>query len=691
VDFVWDSTQGKWISGTKSISGSYNEESKSWKFNYYEGTARKASWDGFDSIQSVSSKQYRFYSKEFDTQKVYIYTLCEHLAELFAKLSNIRMSHEIYGFKHPHCQWEGILALDIFYNLLYKEIDAKYPFNERYFEMNPMQRRTLCKADNINYVVMDDGRNLFLQSDHTCEWEGMDTKDENLEWMEDETSDEFVYIWDSTLWAEYYNNSQKIADTRKECTTPRGVLAKVYHIVKGLEYKWESYFNQRDGEEQDYKWFEQKGKIYTHWDDKSLFTKYVNLHLGMAYDVMTGKEYCELAEIEGNEDSTTGEITYVKPKFSELPLNSEDPDELTRKKVLDRMMERGFKTLIDAFSVVQNEHLFNIYGVEDEMDVILCETSTNVIEDASDEIVCAGTTSREGIEEFKSDRLNCYSESQCAIVLERVFSRIYKYLQFKSTTSETFQRHINIDSGYKYLTTDSLKNSDHDLGIYYDLKKDSEENVEKHYLRYLNKLNEYVNSTSSDSGIGLTASEKAILKEFCNILSKQTLDWLDEKWDSCPLLTRASEKPDSLSPRKLMMSSRGVEGSGESIETLSGGTYQLNIDFSKNALLKSDWKASDEVECPSNWEYSWNGDVLTVAMEASSIVDLSNISLKSNPVYEYDSSIMPKYGISGYKDSPSSSRIQFSPDKDITISDFGGQSSKTIYVSWVPVEYVMVF
>jgi len=47
--------------------------------------------------------------------KVYIYTFCEHLAKLFAKLSNIRMCHEIYGLKHPHRQWEGILALDIWY------------------------------------------------------------------------------------------------------------------------------------------------------------------------------------------------------------------------------------------------------------------------------------------------------------------------------------------------------------------------------------------------------------------------------------------------------------------------------------------------------------------------------------------------------------------------------------------------
>lgn len=52
---------------------------------------------------------------ESQDAKVYIYTFCEHLATLFAKLSNIRMCHEIYGFKHPHTEWEGMLALDIWY------------------------------------------------------------------------------------------------------------------------------------------------------------------------------------------------------------------------------------------------------------------------------------------------------------------------------------------------------------------------------------------------------------------------------------------------------------------------------------------------------------------------------------------------------------------------------------------------
>ena len=65
---------------------------------------------------------------------------------MFAKLSNIRMSHEIYGFKHPHTEWEGILALDIWYQMLYREIDAKYSFDDRYMNMNPMARRRIVNG-----------------------------------------------------------------------------------------------------------------------------------------------------------------------------------------------------------------------------------------------------------------------------------------------------------------------------------------------------------------------------------------------------------------------------------------------------------------------------------------------------------------------------------------------------------------
>ena len=92
-------------------------------------------------------------------------------------------------------------------------------------------------------------------------------------------------------------------------------------------------------------------------------------------------------------------------------------------------------------------------------------------------------------------------------MIERIFSRLYKYLQFKSTTSEEFEKHINIDSGYKYLTTESLLRNDHveyrngDVvkSVYYD------DNDTIPYLRYMSKLREYLNSDI------LTDEEKEIL------------------------------------------------------------------------------------------------------------------------------------------------------------------------------------
>ena len=493
--------------------------------------------------------------KESYLHQVYIYTLCEHLAELFAKLSNIRMSHEIYGFKHPHCRWEGILALDVWYNLLYREIDAKYPFDERHMNLNPMQRR---KYNGSGSVTMDDGKVLNLRSGGTCRWAGDTSDAPGLEWMTDETSTEYIYIWDANLWKDYYGNSEKITKTRKECTTPRGVLEKVQSVVKGLEYKWQYYagmlkiegtskYYNRDSDN-DYEWFKQPGKIYTHWESMSQFTKYVNLHLGTAYDVMTGKEYCELTETSG-ETQPDGSVKYTKPKFSSLGDG--------QRTVLDKMVRGGFETLVDAFTIVQNEHLFNVYN-----------SATCVVE------------------EFDASKAKNYSQSQCAIALERVFSRIYKYLQFKSTTGETFQRHINIDSGYKYLTTESLKNSDHKLDIYYDFEEDESRHIEKHYLRYLKKLNYYLgNLDETPPDIGLTDHERAILQQFCEILSKKTLDWLDEKWDLCPLLKHSSDQPGGLSPRKLM--TRAVGDGDED----NGQVYSLCIEFRKNGSMNSGWNA----------------------------------------------------------------------------------------------------
>lgn len=354
------------------------------------------------------------------------------------------------------------------------------------------------------------------------------------------------------------------------------------------------------------------------------------------------------------------------------------------------MVESGFKTLVDAFAVVQNEHLFNVFNSKDNV-----------------------------VEEFNETNARYYSQSQCAIALERVFSRIYKYLQFKSTTSETFQRHINIDNGYKYLTIDTLKKSDHGLDIYYDLEKDSQENVEKHYLRYLKKLKEYVNSTSADSGIGLTPAEKAILKEFCDILSKQTLDWIKYglKWDLCPLLQRMVEKVDELSPRKLMARSLTRDSGGsagghddysssnpysdDSSETTEEyKAYDLFINFDKNGFMDASWKARGNVSVPGELTHDWVSDnQLHIKLDGNTDgIDLSKVIINgAKPTYTYtyresgtNKTIPIDYNIAGYTLMPKSQSLKFTANHVVTSVDFAEESILYVYAAWSS-DYILEF
>ena len=135
--------------------------------------------------------------------------------------------------------------------------------------------------------------------------------------------------------------------------------------------------------EDDYPWFEQKGKVYVD-PSMSKFTKYANLHLGRAYEVMSAKDYCELMNVSCAEN-------YVKPDFV--------PTDQAQSRVLDKMLDSGVKALEDAFSVMRNEGLFNVFN-----------------------------SSTSQVEEFDENNADNYSQAQCAIAIERVFSRLYKYL-----------------------------------------------------------------------------------------------------------------------------------------------------------------------------------------------------------------------------------------------------------------------
>ena len=162
---------------------------------------------------------------------------------------------------------------------------------------------------------------------------------------------------------EYQDRSSEIREQRSQCVTPRGVLAKIWNIVKnGVP----SSMVCRCGEDGEFDWFRQQGKVYSD-SSKSDFSKYVNLHLGRAYDVMSAKDYCELT------DSSPEEDKYVKPDWGDI-----SPDEKTSLKL--KMVQKGCQALVDALSVADEKKILNIYN---------SNTST--------------------IEEFRQDNLDGYS------------------------------------------------------------------------------------------------------------------------------------------------------------------------------------------------------------------------------------------------------------------------------------------
>ena len=62
----------------------------------------------------------------------------------------------------------------------------------------------------------------------------------------------------------------------------------------------------------DFGWFEQRGNVYSDSDTHSNYTKYINLHLGAAYDSMTSMEYYEFMGKKPEKDHDGNDI-YFKP------------------------------------------------------------------------------------------------------------------------------------------------------------------------------------------------------------------------------------------------------------------------------------------------------------------------------------------------------------------------------------------
>ena len=298
--------------------------------------------------------------------KVYIETFCQHLATLFAKLSNIRMCHEVYGFKYPHEQWEGILALDIWYQMLYRAIDRQYPFDESNIGKNPMSRYKVQTKTDGDYIECE-GKQIKIG--------GKFPNGSGLQWATTEPDEDgYVLVWSNKLYGGFNEVSEEISSRRTSCVTPRGVLCKIYQLVNNAEatinYEihmptggWDDdppgsgYLNPVPIGDRDFDWFHQRGNVYSD-KDKSPFTKYPNLHLGRAYEVMSAADYCKkIKQVPGNPGTEY-----------EKDLLGLTPEQQLSKKA--KMIDFGYAALYDAFCVLRNEHVFNIFNSDANVNAI---------------------------------------------------------------------------------------------------------------------------------------------------------------------------------------------------------------------------------------------------------------------------------------------------------------------------------
>ena len=558
------------------------------------------------------------------------------------------MSYEVYGLKNPHHEWEGILALDIWYQFLYKNIDAQYPFDDKKFNLNPMSRYRVKVEGGREYIDVE-GQKVYVDVANP-------RLPDRREWAEKDSSNKpvrdehgYVLVWNNDLWTTYNTTSGNIYSRRRECVTPREVLKKIYNIIyvqasatipaaihspTGGFSNWQ---NLPIGTV-DFDWFKQDGNVYSD-HDKSMFTKYPNLHLGRAFEVMSPKDWCDFISSSGS-----GNERYVKPSGIDLEELMTGTNGVNLKK---KMIDRGYAALVDAFSVVKNEKLLNIFN-----------SSTNLIE------------------EFIPSRAQHYSQSQCAIVIERIFSRIYKYLQFKSTTDEVFQRHVNVDCGFKYLTTETIQNSNNKVSgctPYYDDNSPGEK-----YLMYLNKLVQYIKgSTWSQSNSILTQAEDKVLGEFVEVLKNGSSDWLSSNWDLCPLLDEVR--------RRSRAADDDYDETDEPVVPVPGAVF---VYFNLKPYMTFTTEDVNVAEAPegSTTTLELKGvnpeRVVFNTEDPDFSFDLKDISIQHYPRYQYGGRTI-EYELLGFSTTRDTATPQFLPSKVVTRSDFpSGFDSLTLYAIW---------
>ena len=254
-------------------------------------------------------------------------------------------------------------------------------------------------------------------------------------------------------------------------------------------------------------------------------------------------------------------------------------------------------------------------------------------------------------------------------------------MQFKQTKDGKLLRHFNIDSGYKYLNIDSLKHSDRELTIYYDPNDEG-----KGYLRYLNKLNQYLESPILDE------HEHAILGEFCSVLSRQALDWLDGKWNLCPLLLNQFG-----SPRKYLNDVLGKRTFSREDSSLAGGQIcYLRLNFKTTPLAAWEGGARANISVPDEeWNYRWisENEIEIELDDNTTRIDLSKLTVLRNPIYEYSQDLNCEYALAGFSLSSAAniSRLDYGLSSVLTQSNFLPNSNTlTLYSAWSS-DYVLEF
>lgn len=463
---------------------------------------------------------------------------------------------------------------------------------------------------------------------------------------DDESDKRYALIWNDGLATKYKDNARKITGGRRKCVTPREVLCKIWGLLNSRIPVDAITKSEVDG---DYPWFKQKGKVYT--EDKATFTKYVNFHVGRAYEVMSPSDYNELFK-NGIVDGQ-----FVKPDFT---------GDRTKFKP---MLEQACRALEDAFTAIDNWHLLNIFNQETKE-----------------------------VEVFEPENRKNYSQAQCAIVIERIFSGLYKYLSFKSTTGEAIQRHVNIDSGYKYLDSESIIGSDNpNSQVYF---KDDDDVP---YLRYLTKLKSYLRPAQSL----LTPNQYDVLQEFIEVLSKRNEDWLETQWNLCPVCRQLQQEERMLKSRWVEVLPNEDEPSAPSTPEPEPSTppadeeeplrkRRINLYFNLEPHMEflaedvdvgENQLTFDAFGRPRRVSRTWD-----VKDSELSIRPASLFSFNSTPGYSEMGQTV-KYRLAGFTTDRISSEVEYGLRDELTKKDFigGDNVPLNLYAVWEIDQVIMKF